>query len=148
VDAQKDDPTEWIIADDITASIRRLSSRQVLIVSDSCYSGTLTRSAQTHLVNKGERDAYLRKMAERSSRTLMASGGNEPVADGGGSGHSIFADSFLRALQEINDSTFTADELFFGHIRSRVAGRSDQVPEYNEIRNSGHEGGDFIFVRQ
>ena len=79
---------------------------------------------------------------------LMASGGNEPVADGGGSGHSIFADSFLKALREIDTSVFTADELFYQNIRSRVAGRSDQVPEYSEIRNSGHYGGDFIFMRR
>jgi hypothetical protein len=147
VDALRDDPTDWIIADDITSSIRRLSSRHVLIVSDSCYSGTLTRSTQTSLVNKGERDEFLKKMTSRPSRTLMASGGNEPVADGGGSGHSIFADSFLKALSEIENSVFTADELFYQNIRSRVAGRSDQVPEYSEIRNSGHDGGDFIFIR-
>lgn len=113
IDAQRDDPSEWIIADDITSSIKRLSSRHVLIVSDSCYSGTLTRSAQTSLINKGDRDEFLKKMTSRPSRTLMASGGNEPVADGGGSGHSIFTDSFLKALREIDNSTFTADELFY-----------------------------------
>ena len=147
VDALRDDPTDWIIADDITSSIKRLSSKHVLIVSDSCYSGTLTRSAQTSLINKGERDEFLKKMSSRSSRTLIASGGNEPVADGGGSGHSIFADNFVKALREIDNPVFTADELFYQYIRSRVAGRSDQVPEYSEIRNSGHDGGDFIFVK-
>jgi hypothetical protein len=29
-----------------------------------------------------------------------------------------------------------------------VAGSSDQTPEYNIIRNSGHEGGDFVFKRK
>ncbi len=148
VDAQDDNPAEWIIADDITSSIKRIASRHVLVVSDSCYSGTLTRGAQTHMDNSGERSEYLRKMTERPSRTLMASGGNEPVADGGGSGHSIFADTFIRALNEIESPVFAADELFFRHIKSRVAGKSDQVPEYNEIRNSGHDGGDFMFVKK
>ena len=147
VDALRDDPTDWIMADDITSSIKRLSSKHVLIISDSCYSGTLTRSTQTSMINKGERDEFLKKMTSRPSRTLLASGGNEPVADGGGSGHSIFADSFLKALREIDNSIFTADELFYQYIRSRVAGRSDQVPEYSEIRNSGHDGGDFVFRR-
>ena len=146
VDAQRDDDSDWIIADNITASIKRLPARHVMIVSDSCYSGTLTRSSQTHL-SPGERNAYLAKIKERSSRTLMASGGNEPVADGGGSGHSIFADSFLKALNDMDEPVFSADELFFKHIKSRVAGKSDQVPEYNEIRNSGHDGGDFVFVK-
>jgi uncharacterized caspase-like protein len=146
VDAQPDNDTEWIIADNITASIKRLLSRHVLIVSDSCYSGTLSRSAQTHLT-LGERDGFLKKMNERPSRTLMASGGNEPVADGGGSGHSIFTDSFLKALQEIDKPVFAADELFSQHVKARVAGKSEQVPQYGSIRNSGDEGGDFLFVR-
>ncbi|MBI5749278.1 MAG: formylglycine-generating enzyme family protein, partial [Nitrospinae bacterium] len=82
---------------------------------------------------------------ERPSRTLMASGGNEPVADEGGSGHSVFADAFLRALKEADKGIFTAEELFHGRVKSSVAGKSDQVPEYNDIKNSGHDGGDFIF---
>jgi len=76
---------------------------------------------------------------------LMASGGNEPVSDGGPSGHSVFADAFLKCLGEMDRRTFTAEELFYEYIKERVAGKSDQVPEYNTIKNSGHEGGDFIF---
>ncbi len=148
VDAQRDDPTEWIIADDITSNIKRLSSRHVLVVSDSCYSGTLDRNIETDLKKSGDREEFMKKMMERPSRTLMASGGNEPVSDSGGKGHSIFADSFIKALKDIETKTFTADELFYQHVRSRVAGRSDQVPEYKEIRNSGHEGGDFIFIKK
>jgi len=148
VDAQRDDPTEWIIADDITSNIKRLSSRHVLVVSDSCYSGTLDRNIETDLKKSGDREEFMKKMMERPSRTLMASGGNEPVSDSGGKGHSIFADSFIKALKDIEPKTFTADELFYQHVRSRVAGRSDQIPEYKEIRNSGHEGGDFIFIKK
>ncbi len=147
VDAQRDDPTEWIIADDITSSIKRIPSRHVLIVSDSCYSGTLDRSINTDLAGKGERGEMLRKMLDRPSRTLMSSGGNEPVTDGGGKGHSIFAASFLGALRTFEEQVFTAEELFHRQIKSRVAGKSDQVPEYKQIRNSGDDGGDFVFVR-
>jgi hypothetical protein len=68
VDAQPDNDTEWIIADNITASVKRLSSKHVLIVSDSCYSGTLSRSAQTHL-QPGERNELLKKMSQRQSRS-------------------------------------------------------------------------------
>lgn len=148
VDAQRDDPTEWIIADDITSGIKRIPSKHVLIVSDSCYSGTLDRSINIDLTGKGERSEMLRKMLDRPSRTLMSSGGNEPVADGGGKGHSIFADSFLGALRTFEEQVFTAEELFHRQIKSRVAGKSDQVPEYKQIRNSGDEGGDFVFVRK
>jgi len=40
---------------------------------------------------------------------------------------------------------FTAEELFYAHVKERVAGNAEQIPEYNIIRNSGHDGGDFIF---
>jgi hypothetical protein len=146
VDAKSDSPSNWIIADDITSSIKRITSRHILIVSDSCYSGTLTRAVSGDLTKAGEREEFIKKMMERSSRTLMASGGNEPVADEGGSGHSVFADAFLRALKEADKGIFTAEELFHGRVKSSVAGKSDQVPEYNDIKNSGHDGGDFIFT--
>jgi hypothetical protein len=34
------------------------------------------------------------------------------------------------------------------HMMARVAGKADQTPEYNPLRNSGHESGDFVFVRK
>ena len=146
VDAEKDNPTRWIMAEDITTNIKRISAKHVLIVSDSCYSGALTRSAGTELGKKKNRDEFLRKMMERASRTLMASGGNEPVADAGGrGGHSVFASAFLTALNEADRTSFTAEELFHGRVKAMVAGKSEQVPQYNDIRNSGHEGGDFVF---
>ena len=145
VDAQRDDPTDWIMADDLTTNIKRIGARHVLIVADSCYSGTLSRSFNADLLSKGGREEFLKKMRAKPSRTLMASGGNEPVSDSGGSGHSAFADTFLKALREVDKTTFTAEELFHSFIKERVAGKSEQTPEYNTIKNSGHDGGDFVF---
>jgi uncharacterized caspase-like protein len=146
VDARKDRTTNWIIADDITSNIKRVSSKHILLVSDSCYSGTLSRAATAELSSKSEHDEYIRKMLDRPSRTLMASGGNEPVSDSGGGGNnSVFAAALIKALGEADKSQFTADELFHGRVRAIVAGKSDQVPEYHDIKNSGHEGGDFVF---
>ncbi len=145
VDAQKDDPVDWIMADDITSNIKRIASRHILVVSDSCYSGTLTRAAATDLTTKGSREEFVKKMMERPSRTLMASGGNEPVADEGSGGHSVFAAAILDALEDADKNVFTAEEMFHSRVKVVVAGKSEQVPEYNDIRNSGHEGGDFVF---
>ena len=75
----------------------------------------------------------------------MASGGNEPVSDGGGGKHSIFASVFIDALKSANQRFFTAEDLFFNYIKEPVVGRASQTPEYSTIRNSGHDGGDFIF---
>ncbi len=147
VDAERDDSSNWIIADEITSGIRAIPARHVLVVSDSCYSGTLTRGLGEMLPRASEREQFLQRMAAGRSRTLMASGGDEPVADNGGSGHSVFADALLRGLREMDKGRFTAAELFRNYVEEAVAGRANQVPEYNPLRNSGHEAGDFVFVK-
>ncbi|WP_282012213.1 caspase family protein [Nitrospina watsonii] len=147
-DAKPDSDTKWIIVDNITSNIKRMAAKHVLVVADSCYSGTLTRSTLTRLTTAEEKRRFLDKMRERPSRTLMASGGNEPVADGGGGGHSVFARAFIEALQQPETPVFTAEQLFHDQIKERVAGSAQQVPEYNIIKNSGHEGGDFVFTKK
>jgi uncharacterized caspase-like protein len=148
VDAKEDDEANWIIAGSITAEMKRSPARHVLIVADSCYSGTLTRSADVNLSSRRSREYFLKKMFQQSSRTLMASGGNEPVVDNGADGHSIFAYTFLRALREIDEPVFTAEELFYRFVKHSVAGQAEQTPVYSIIRNSGHDGGDFVFIKR
>jgi TPR repeat protein len=144
-DAEPDTDANWIIADEITSQIRVLPARHVLLVSDSCYSGTLTRS----ILPGGTIDPnqYLQKMEAGKSRNLMSSGGNEPVADGGAPGHSVFANAFLQGLKDMDASAFTAMDLFNSAVQRRVVGGSDQVPQYMPIPDSGDIEGDFVFVR-
>jgi tetratricopeptide (TPR) repeat protein len=147
VDAERDDVSNWIIADEITTGIRVIPAKHVLVISDSCYSGTLSRGLSDMLPRPAEREQFLQRMAAGHSRTLMASGGDEPVVDSGGSGHSIFADALLHGLREIDKVQFTAGELFRSYVEESVAGRAQQTPEYNPLRNSGHESGDFVFIK-
>lgn len=147
VDARLDDNSNWISADDITSNIKGIPAKHVLIISDSCYSGTLTRGLEASLPAPSERQRYLQKIWASKSRTLMASGGNEPVADGGGGNHSIFANALLRGLAQMERDQFTAGELFREFVAESVGGRANQTPEYNPLRNSGHENGDFIFSK-
>jgi hypothetical protein len=148
-DAERDNPANWIMADDITTNIKRMASKHVLIVSDSCYSGTFVRRVVSDLSSpKSDREGFIKRMLDKTSRTLMSSGGNEPVLDSGGSGHSVFAEAFLKGFREIDEKVFTADEIFYGVVRERVIGKADQTPQYNNIRNSGHEGGDFVFIKR
>ena len=150
-DAQADDTTDWISADDITTNIKLIEAKHILVVSDSCYSGTIARAAPINLSigRTADRNQYLANLEQRKSRLLLASGGNEPVSDQGGDGrHSIFATVLLQSLREMNRDRFTIEELFSGYIRERVAGRSSQVPECNPLRDSGHDGGSFLFERR
>jgi len=146
VDAEKDDDTNWLMSKKLTSNLKRIASRHVLIIADSCYSGTLTRSAVVSLSTSENRKTYLEKLLTKPARILISSGGNEPVTDAGGSGHSIFADALIKALKSMDQEMFTAEELFASRIKESVAGRAEQTPEYQIIRDSGHDGGDFIFV--
>ena len=146
-DADSGTSPNRIIADDLTTGVRVLPSRHVLIVSDSCYSGGLSRDADEP-EHAGTQSAFIARMLKSKSRTLMASGGDEPVSDSGSNGHSVFAYAVLRALERDDQPMFTASDLFYGSVRQQVAGRSNQLPQYTIIRNSDHDEGDFVFMRK
>jgi len=89
-------------------------------------------------------------MSKVRSRTVLTSGGLEPVLDTGGDGnHSVFASAFLAALQN-NDSILEGHTLF-REIAQNVSAASlalgmEQKPQYAPIRHAGHESGDFFFI--
>lgn len=141
VDASSDDETNWVSNSKITSILRAMQAKHVMVVSDSCYSGTLTRGIQVTRTGPG----YLKRLAERRTRIALASGGNEPVADGGGGEHSVFANAFLLALED-NQSILDATKLH-ALIRVPVMRDSEQIPQFGPIRRARHEDGDFLFVR-
>jgi formylglycine-generating enzyme required for sulfatase activity len=142
VDAQPDNEVNWIPVSEVTRNLRVNSARHILVIADSCYSGTLTRSAVVKV--PGNNDAWLERMASKRSRTALTSGGIEPVADGGTDGHSVFAKAFLDTLQA--NSEVMAGETLFARLRGAVVVKAPQTPQYSDIRNAGHDGGDFIFT--
>jgi ankyrin repeat protein/uncharacterized caspase-like protein len=142
IDAQEDNTINWISNSSITTTLKAMKAKHVLILADSCYSGKLVRG-----IRVGPRpDGYLSGLAQKKARSVLSSGGLEPVADSGGKGnHSVFASAFLDALRE-NRAIMDGTQLF-SKLRRRVMLNSDQTPEYSDIRKAGHEGGEFIFVR-
>ncbi len=145
-DANEQNTADWIIADEITTNIRVQPARHVLIISDSCYAGGLSRDAEFDM-RPDDQEAYLQKMQQGRSRTLMASGGDEPVSDSGANGHSVFAKAVLHGLDKAPSKEFTARDLFDSAVRRQVAGKASQIPQYTTIRDSDDENGDFVFIR-
>ena len=141
-----------VSVEDLNAQLSMTSARKVLVVSDSCYSGAFTRAPISQLnpgADNETRERYLQRMAERKSRNVMTAGGLQPVADGLGNGHSLFARAFITVLKSNDQITLGRD--VFTEVRDFVALsaealRWEQEPEYDEIGRTGHEGGDFIFV--
>ena len=63
--------------------------------------GLLTRSGNNVLQNTFEnREILLQRLTNKKSRLVFTSGGKEPVQDGGGGNHSIFAKSLINVLEE------------------------------------------------
>ena len=153
VDAEADNTTNWISNVQITDILNAMAARQILVVADSCYSGTLTRSVASTIERaqgESERLKWYKVMISKPSRVALTSGGLEPVADSGGGGHSAFAALFIKTL-ETNAGVLSAQEVY-SHIEPAVATTGDnthevQVPEYAPIKMAGHEAGDFLFVR-
>ena len=146
VDAERDNPSNWISTYDITTMLRAMRAKHVMVIADSCYSGTLVRAATANLKTARERRTWISRMVNRRARTALVSGGLEPVLDSGGEGNSVFAKAFLNALRE-NDGVMEGQALFDA-IKRPVVLNSDQTPEYSDIRKAGHEGGEFMFVRR
>lgn len=142
VDAKSDRRSRWLSNSDLTDALQAILAKHVMVVADSCFSGTLTRSIKVPARNP----AYMKRMAEKRARVVLSSGGLEPVSDSGGGEHSVFAAQFLTALNE-NNAVMDGTQLFES-VRHKVVLNAQQTPEYSDIRLAGHEGGDFLFVRQ
>jgi hypothetical protein len=121
--------------------LKVLPAKHVMVVADSCFSGTLTRSAAVGFRDKD----YLRRMAKKRTRVAMVSGGLEPVVDDSGGGHSPFATAFMAALRK-NTGVIDGTRLF-SEIRRPVILNARQTPEYSDVRDADHDGGDFLFVK-
>jgi hypothetical protein len=142
VNAKPNRRTNWVSNADLTVTLKALNAKHVMVVADSCYSGTLVRGAK---IQDNSPD-YIRRMAEKRARLVITSGGLEPVADKGDSGHSPFASVFLDILKG-NNGILDGTQLF-NKMRRPVMLKADQTPEYSDVRKAGHEGGDFLFVRR
>jgi hypothetical protein len=147
-DARADRPQSWLSAAAITEALMRIEANNILLISDSCYSGMLSRAAPeaTPPAAGEERLRALQRLAERRSRILISSGANEPVYDGGGDGHSVFARALLDGLTRSEAPVFSAQELFAEWLQPRVLGVAGQEPQFRPIERSGHEGGDVVFA--
>ncbi len=153
VDAEPFNTANWISTrHEISAVLNRTPAKQVLVVADSCYAGSLTDDippptgpppiGPDHL-------ARVRELLSRRTRLALTSGGLSPVLDQGGGRHSVFSKALLEVLGD-NGRIVEVSRLF-GDIESRVSRAAarfgvEQGPELAPIAQAGDEGGEFFFV--
>ncbi|TQV80435.1 caspase family protein [Denitrobaculum tricleocarpae] len=140
VDASGESQVSWLSNVTITDSLKAIEAKHAMLIVDSCYSGTLTRGLKVTL--RGPEAEQ--KLAQKRVRVVLTSGGLEPVVDGGGGNHSVFAKAVLEALRS-NKGRMKGTELAL-QVRRPVMLAANQTPDYADLRFAGHEGGDFVFA--
>ena len=151
INAEPTSTANWVSNTAITDILNAMTAKHVLVIADSCYSGSLTRAVTTSI--EGGRSLELQRrwveaMIKTRSRTVITSGGLQPVLDGGGGRHSVFAKHLLAALQQNN--TILEGPLLFRAIAKRfksdgAARAVGQNPQYSPINFAGDLGAPFFF---
>jgi filamentous hemagglutinin family protein len=138
-DASTKDPKTWISNSDIAKMLRVIPAKQIILVSDSCFSGTLTQEQQIFASGVSEKDLVLTKR----SVVAFSSGGEEPVSDNGKEGHSIFAYYFLKELQ--GTKGLTSSKRMHALVQAEVMKDFPQDPQLGGVVSAGHTtGGDYL----
>lgn len=143
-DANTNSPSSYISNNDIQTFLAAIKSRHTLMVSDACFSGDIFRG-NTISVPFEESEKYYKQVYNLPSRKAISSGGIEPVMDGGKDGHSIFAYYFIKGIESNKEKYLDASQLF-NSIKVPIVNNSDQTPVFQAIKNTGDEGGQFIFI--
>ena len=145
-DALTKSTSEYISNNDIQTYLGGIRSKHTLLVSDACFSGDIFRG-QTVSVPFEDTEKYYRKIHKMPSRKAMTSGGIEPVMDGGRDGHSVFAYYFLKSLRNNEAKYFDATQLY-NKLKIPVINNSEQSPRFSPVKNTGDEGGQFVFIKK
>lgn len=152
VDSEADSSANWISNVAITDILNVMAAKHILIVADSCYSGSMTRSSLARLetgLSDSARKKWYQAMNSTKARAVLTSGGVKPVLDSGGGDHSIFAKAFIDVLNE-NEGILEGFKLY-REVQQRVktaaaALNVDQEPQYAPIKYAGHEAGEFFLL--
>ncbi len=140
-DAQVSSAANWISNQDVGRLLNRVPAKQVMLVSDSCYSGAFTREA-TAVKDKLLKDPI--RAAGRRAVMAMSSGGNEPVMDG--DVNSPFAAALARGLATAGQKAGGAIDLF-EQVRADVTASVPQTPQYGVVLSAGYDpGADFVMA--
>jgi filamentous hemagglutinin family protein len=139
-DASVTDPKSWISNADIAHLLSGIRSKQVTLISDSCYSGAFAREGLGAI---GQHVAADDVLAKRSV-VVLSSGGDEPVPDAGKDGHSIFTWYLMQVIGSVTD--WKQGSTIFSDVQARVRKEFPQTPTYGSLTAAGHQaGGDYLF---
>nr|MBI3614118.1 SUMF1/EgtB/PvdO family nonheme iron enzyme [Nitrospirota bacterium] len=141
VDGRDQSPDTYINNSYVRDQIGAMKAKHVYLVADSCFSGSLFAKSRALLPLN---DKFYARLYERKSRWGLTSGMNEPVADTGKDGHSMFAYFFLKLLRE-NEEPYLVPSHIYDQLAPLVTRNTDQQPRSQPLQSAGDEGGQFVF---
>jgi hypothetical protein len=143
-DAGSTQDSKWLSNNNIKDLISSSDAKHILLVVDSCFSGSLMRGSGENKSVEKLTPSALERFKKLKTRLVMTSGGNEYVADGiGNSKNSVFAEPLIKALRDNNDVIRSIE--LFQTVQNYVINNADQTPNHSLIHGTGHNGGEFLF---
>ncbi len=142
-DATAGKESTYLDNNEVQKAMANTDARHVLLISDSCYAGSLFGTSRGLLPSV--QDQYYRRLYNEKSRWGMTSGNKTPVSDDGFEGHSVFAYQLIKTLQR-NTKPYLSVLEIFTQIAPIVSNNSEQTPVCKPIKNTGDQGGQFIFI--
>jgi len=144
-DADVENPATWISNADISRMLTNIGAKQILLVSDSCFSGALTREAEGQ--TNPAQSLNPNRILKQRSVAVMSSGGEEPVADSVGDGNSPFAGALLQKINALDQTKEPIKaQSTLADIQAIVSKNARQTPQYGVLMSAGHAaGGDYLF---
>jgi len=150
IDAETNNSTNWISNIQLADMMNAMKAKQILVIADSCYAGTLSQAAMPRVdidMPSDQQNEWIKVMASARARTVLTSGGVAPVMDGGGGNHSVFAKALLETLRE--NAQIMEGYTLYREVLEKVRKRSiqlnlEQIPDYAPAQHAGHEAGEFF----
>jgi hypothetical protein len=140
VDASRTSRSEWISNGTVRDYVAGIPAKHTLVISDACFSGGIFKTKDAFPAVSGTpEDLY-----KLPSRKAITSGALKEVPD-----KSVFIQYLIKRLKE-NRAPLLASESLYLSLRTAVLNNnpSREAPQFGEIRETGDEGGDFVFVHR
>ncbi|MEM7105520.1 MAG: caspase family protein [Bacteroidota bacterium] len=139
-DAKKDKTSRYIRNSTIHEYIKVIKAKHILLISDSCFSGSLFARGGNRSTNTS-----LDELETFASRWAICSGRHdEEVYDGQPGGNSPFAEAILDTLLNNQKKALNVSKLS-ERIMEQTRANYQQLPEGSPLYGVGHKGGQYIF---
>ena len=141
-DADKSNTAHYIRNSTIRDYIEDFKSLHTLLISDSCFSGSLIVRGATRSSSAVE------DLEKKKSRWVLCSGGHDQlVYDGSPGKNSPFTSSVIETLKNSKDAKINVGKLT-ELVRELTRANYKQLPEGYPLFGVGHKGGQYVFCRK